>query len=142
MTSLQDVNPSLRELWSWASCPWLFVLTEILEQFRSNIISIVFLFNLYFTLPPSIDPSIPLDHHVTIIIAPRRRSPFILPSMPPDNQVPVRRASLTPAVACSVHKSAQTMTRRIIEIRSGLLSQVDSEDFAEHSEMHRLSLIR
>ena len=68
MTSLQDVNPSLSELWSWASCPWLFVMTKTLEQFRSNKISIKFLFNLYFTLSTSIDPSIPSDRQVIYVL--------------------------------------------------------------------------
>ena len=115
---------SLRELWSWASCPWLCVLTEAIERFRSNIILHFISFQHLLYCISVYRPLIPSDRQVTIIIAPRRRSPFILPSMIPVNQVPVRRVSYTPAIACSKHESARTITRPIVEIRSGFCRKV------------------
>ena len=63
------MEPSLKELWSWDSCPWLFVLTKTLEWFRSNIIiclQLMFSLQLYFTLSMPRDHLIPWDHQVRI----------------------------------------------------------------------------
>jgi hypothetical protein len=74
--------------------PWSKV-----EQLENNIIS-VFIFPLqslfYFT--SSIDPSIPSDHQITIIIAPRRRSSFILHSNFSADQVTWRSRKRAPEV--------------------------------------------